>query len=75
MSRDNRVKRRSWGESKVRVQIMLTPTALELVSLMAEEMGLSRSEIIERAIRSDCMNADTLRREEGATVQAICWEA
>jgi metal-responsive CopG/Arc/MetJ family transcriptional regulator len=65
VAKDNRVKPNSWGESKQRVQIMLTPTALERVDEMAGKMELTRAEIIERLIRSDCLDLKALRTIEG----------
>lgn len=53
-----------WGESKVRVQIMLTPTALAKVDEVAEELQLTRAEVLERLARTPCLNANTLRGAE-----------
>lgn len=61
VARDYRVKPGAWGESKVRVQIMLTPTALTLVDEVAEVLHLTRAEVIERLIRSECMAVETLK--------------
>lgn len=52
MPRDYRVKPGSWGESKIRVQIMLTPTALLEVDRVADELHLTRAELLERVIRN-----------------------
>jgi len=60
--KDNRAEQRAWGESKQRVQIMLTPTAIDMVDGVAEEMEISRTEVIERLIRSNCLNVETLRQ-------------
>lgn len=59
--KDNRIKPGAWGESKQRIQIMLTPTAIDLVDTVADEMALTRTEVIERLIRSKCLDAETLR--------------
>lgn len=59
--KDNRVEQQAWGESKKRVQIMLTPTAIDMVDSVAEELELSRTEVIERLIRSNCLKAEILR--------------
>jgi hypothetical protein len=61
VAKDYRVKPGKWGESKQRVQIMLTPTAIELVDAIAEQMELTRAEVIERLIRSKCLNLETLK--------------
>ncbi|UKP00959.1 ribbon-helix-helix protein, CopG family [Nostoc sp. UHCC 0870] len=61
VAKDYRVKPGTWGESKQRVQIMLTPTAIELVDAIAEKMELTRAEVIERLIRSQCLNVETLK--------------
>lgn len=67
--KDYRIKPGAWGESKQRVQIMLTPTAIELVDAKAEEMELTRAEVIERLIRSKCLSIEVLegisKAEEG----------
>jgi hypothetical protein len=65
VAKDFRVKANSWGESKQRVQIMLTPTAIERVDKLADQMELTRAEIIERLIRSDCLDLETLRPIKG----------
>ena len=62
MPKDNRVMPGSWGESKQRTNIMLTPTAIEKVDTIADKMKLTRSEIIERLIRTDCLNAEILEK-------------
>jgi metal-responsive CopG/Arc/MetJ family transcriptional regulator len=65
LAKDYRVKPNSWGESKLRVQIMLTPTAIERVDDVAEKLRLTRAEVIERLIRSECLDLETLRAIEG----------
>jgi hypothetical protein len=65
VAKDYRVKPGKWGESKQRVQIMLTPTAIDLVDGIAEELELTRAEVIERLIRSKCLNVETLKEIEG----------
>ena len=49
-----------WGESKKRANIMLTPTALEKVDTVAEQMGLTRSEVLERLIRTHWLDSELL---------------
>ncbi len=65
MLKDYRVDAGSWGESKRRVNLMLTPTAIEKVDHIAEKMRLTRSEIIERLIRTDCLSLDLLSQISG----------
>ena len=55
--KDYRVKPGAWGESKVRVQIMLTPTALSKVDEVADELHLTRAELLERVIRCGGLDA------------------
>ena len=55
--KDYRVKPGTWGESKVRVQIMLTPTALLKVDECADELHLTRAELLERVIRGGGLEA------------------
>lgn len=62
--RDYRVKPGAWGESKLRVQIMLTPTALAKVDEVADELRLTRAEVLERLVRTSSMNANTLKSVE-----------
>jgi hypothetical protein len=65
VAKDYRVKPGTWGESKQRVQIMLTPTAIELVDAVAEKMELTRAEVIERLMRSQCLHVETLKEIVG----------
>ncbi|WP_216595758.1 ribbon-helix-helix protein, CopG family [Myxosarcina sp. GI1] len=65
MPKDNRVSPGSWGESKQRTNIMLTPTAIEKVDAVAEAMGLTRSEVIERLIRTPCLDLKVLQEIQG----------
>ena len=58
---DSRAEVGKWGETKKRVQIMLTPTATDMVDKMAQELDSTRSEVIERLIRTDCLNAEILK--------------
>lgn len=55
-----------WGESKRRVQIMLTPTAMDKIDTVAEQMSITRSELLELLIRSDCLDIKVLKRVEAA---------
>jgi metal-responsive CopG/Arc/MetJ family transcriptional regulator len=65
--KDRRVKAGAWGETKQRVQIMLTPTAVQRVDAMAQQMQLTRAEVIERLVRSECLNPEVLRQITGET--------
>ncbi|MDJ0731114.1 MAG: ribbon-helix-helix protein, CopG family [Crocosphaera sp.] len=65
MLKDYRVDAGSWGESKRRVNLMLTPTAVEKVDKIAEQMRLTRSEVLERLIRTECLNLDLLSQISG----------
>ncbi len=58
---DKRISAGSWGESKQRVNVMLTPTAIAKIDEVAEEMGLTRSEILERLARSKSLDAEELK--------------
>lgn len=69
MPKDHRVAAGSWGESKQRVNIMLTPTATEKVDLVAEEMKLTRSEVLERLIRTHCLSVDVLKSIKGQEIE------
>lgn len=61
MRSDPRAEMGKWGESKKRVQIMLTPTATSMVDAIASDMDITRSEVIERLIRTDCLKAELLK--------------
>jgi metal-responsive CopG/Arc/MetJ family transcriptional regulator len=51
-----------YGEVKQRVNISITPTAIQALDAIAEKEGLSRSEVIERYARAS-MNSDDLKAE------------
>jgi hypothetical protein len=59
--KDKRVSAGSWGESKQRVNVMLTPTAIAAIDGVADELGLTRSEVLERLARSPSLNSDELK--------------
>jgi hypothetical protein len=63
--KDKRVSPQSWGESKQRINVMLTPTAIAAIDGVADELGLTRSEVLERLARSPSLNADELREISG----------
>jgi metal-responsive CopG/Arc/MetJ family transcriptional regulator len=58
-----------WGESKKRVQIMLTPTATDKIDAVAEQMGTTRSEVLELLIRSNCLDVEILKQVEGVKMR------
>jgi metal-responsive CopG/Arc/MetJ family transcriptional regulator len=65
MPKDNRVSPGSWGESKLRTNVMLTPTALEKIDSVADQMKLTRSEVLERLVRSNCLDPEVLMEIKG----------
>ena len=55
LPRPKRSQPQKYGETKNRYQFMLTETASEKVDRLAETLGITRSECLERLIRSDCV--------------------
>lgn len=53
MSRDKYASPGKWGESKKRVNIMLTPSLTKRVDELAEKMKITRSEYIEQMLRRE----------------------
>ena len=53
MSRDKYASPQKWGESKKRVNIMLTPSLTKRVDEQAEQMKITRSEYIEQLLRRE----------------------
>ncbi|MHC5721036.1 MAG: ribbon-helix-helix domain-containing protein, partial [Nostoc sp.] len=51
MPRPKRAQKDKYGETKQRYQIMLTETASLELDAISEELGITRSELIEKAIR------------------------
>jgi tetrahydromethanopterin S-methyltransferase subunit B len=51
MPKRRRAEPEAHGEKKQRMNIMLTPTAANVLDSRAEVMGISRSELIERLAR------------------------
>ena len=49
--RPKRADKDKYGETKQRYQIMLTETASNELDKVSEELGITRSEMIEKAIR------------------------
>ncbi len=55
MARPKRAERNEYGETKKPYQFLLTPTASALLDEVADEMGVTRSEALEMAIRGGGM--------------------
>ncbi len=51
MARPKRTEKDKYGESKQRYQIMLTETASTELDTVSEELGITRSELLELVIR------------------------
>jgi len=49
-----------YGDKKERFQFLLTPEASAMLDSVAEQMRLTRSEVLERLIRSDCLDSAKL---------------
>ena len=64
MARPKRSKRDEYGETKQRYQIMLTETASTALDTAAEDLGITRSDLLERIIRREYI--ETSRAEEAA---------
>ena len=54
--RPRRANKDKYGESKQRYQIMLTETASNELDKVSEELGITRSELLEKAIRQGLLN-------------------
>ena len=50
--------------NKKRYQFMLTETASDKVDELAEKFGITRSELLERLMRSDCLKAIEAEQDE-----------
>jgi metal-responsive CopG/Arc/MetJ family transcriptional regulator len=55
--RPKRTEKDKYGETKQRYQIMLTETASLELDKVSEELGITRSELIEKAIRQGLLKA------------------
>jgi hypothetical protein len=51
MSRPERAERGAYGENKKPKQFMITDSASEAMDKIADELGITRSEVLERLIR------------------------
>jgi hypothetical protein len=60
MPRPERAERGAYGESKKPKQFMITDWASDEMDKVADELGITRSEVIERAIR--CGGLDAARK-------------
>jgi metal-responsive CopG/Arc/MetJ family transcriptional regulator len=56
VARPKRTEKDKYGETKQRYQIMLTETASLELDKVAEEFGITRSELIEKVIRQGLLN-------------------
>lgn len=52
VARPKRAERNEYGETKQRYQFMLTETASLELDIVADELGITRSELFERVIRN-----------------------
>lgn len=62
--RPRRAAKDKYGETKQRYQIMLTETASIELDKVSEELGITRSELIEKVIRQGLLRAVKLDEEE-----------
>lgn len=64
MSRPKKSEPFKYGDKKERFQFLLTPEASNMLDSVAEQMRVTRSEILERLIRSDCLTCMKLVDKE-----------
>ncbi|MBD2357633.1 ribbon-helix-helix domain-containing protein [Tolypothrix sp. FACHB-123] len=64
MPRPKRAQKDKYGETKQRYQIMLTETASAELDKVSEELGITRSELIEKAIRQGLLSQVKLEPSE-----------
>ncbi len=50
-----------YGETKKRYQIMLTETASDIIDEISDQLKITRSEVLERLVRTECCNAKNLK--------------
>lgn len=62
--RPRRAKPDKYGETKQRYQIMLTETASNELDKVAEDLGITRSELFERLIRQGFLKAVQAEADE-----------
>ena len=70
MSRDRYAPPGKWGESKQRVNVMLTPTVTEKIDEVADALGITRSEVLERLCRTESLNPARLSKLTSDEVKA-----
>ena len=63
MARAKRANKDQYGEAKQRYQLMLTETASLELDRVSEKLGITRSEVLERAIRQGLLDQVTLEPE------------
>ncbi|MGB6295336.1 MAG: ribbon-helix-helix domain-containing protein [Rivularia sp. (in: cyanobacteria)] len=56
MARPKRADKDKYGETKQRYQIMLTETASNELDKVSEELGITRSELMEKVIRQGLLH-------------------
>ncbi|MFB2767893.1 ribbon-helix-helix domain-containing protein [Pelatocladus sp. BLCC-F211] len=64
MPRPKRAEKDKYGETKQRYQIMLTETASTELDNVAEELGITRSELVEKVIRQGLLRKVKLDLDE-----------
>jgi metal-responsive CopG/Arc/MetJ family transcriptional regulator len=64
VARPKRTEKDKYGETKQRYQIMLTETASLELDKVSEEFGITRSELIEKAIRQGLIKQVKLDPDE-----------
>ena len=63
MARPRRASKDKYGEAKLRYQLMLTETASLELDKVSEELGITRSEVLEKAIRQGLLDRVKLESE------------
>jgi metal-responsive CopG/Arc/MetJ family transcriptional regulator len=66
VARPRRAEKDKYGETKQRYQIMLTETASAELDKVSEELGITRSELIEKVIRQGLLKQVKLEPSEMA---------
>ena len=56
MSNNYVAKQQQWGEQKVKTNLTLTPTVKNKLSIISNQLNLSKSEVIERLVRQQKLN-------------------
>lgn len=71
---NNRTPSKHWGESKKRIQYMLTPTARKRLKEVAHDNEMSESEILERFCRSEACTPKGFETLVGPELSAAGWQ-